>query len=92
MTTPTYTLAQFEKIDELVSACLRRPAIEDVMSHPLASREYANEVYFRPEWRLFDACAEVMGLAVVQHFPSATEAAADFVTRCLSSSTMVGEE
>ena len=92
MTYATCTLAQFEKIDALLSACLCRPPIEDVMAHPLASREYANEVYFRPEWELYDACADVMGLTAVQAFPSAIEAAADFVTRALSSSSMVVDE
>jgi hypothetical protein len=84
-----YTLAQFEKIDGLFNACLHRPDIEQVMAHPLASRDYVRNVYFRPEWELEAACVDVMGLEAVQAFPSAVDAAADFLTRCLSSATLV---
>lgn len=78
------TLCQFEQIDGLFNHCLRRPALERVMAHPLASREYVNEVYFRPEWKLLDACVEAVGLDYANSFPSAIDAAATILTDCLT--------
>lgn len=83
------TLQQFEQIDGLFNHCLRRPAIERVMAHPLASRDYVRNVYFRPEWELEDACVDAMGLEYVQGFASAIDAAAEILTRALTSATFV---
>lgn len=83
-TLPTQiTLAQFERIDGLFNDCLRRPQIEDVMAHPLASRDYVRTVFFVPEWKLFDACVEAIGYAAASAYASATECAADLLTACL---------
>ena len=79
----TITLQQFEQIDGLFNACLHRPSLEQVMAHPLASAEYVREVYHRPEWRLFDACVDAIGLAAAQDFPGATDCAATVLTDCL---------
>lgn len=84
MTTATITLQQFEQIDGLFNACLYRPDLERVMAHPLASAEYLREVYHRPEWKLFDACVEVIGLDAAQAFPSAIDCAAAILTDCLT--------
>lgn len=81
-----YTLAQFERIDGLLNAVLRRPALEDVI--PLG-REVATERYFRPEWMLEDALVEVLGLERVHSFAGVEECGADFVTRCLLSADLV---
>lgn len=91
MATDHITLAQFEQIDGLFYACLRRPDIEQVMAHPLASRDYVRNVYFRPEWELEAACVDVMGLEFVQGHASAVDAAAEILTRALTSSTFVLE-
>jgi len=88
----TYTLAQFERIDGLFNACLRRPDLEQVMEHPLASQDYIRAVYFRPEWQLTDALIELLGIDCVNEFASAIDCAADFLTRCLSSATLVEAE
>jgi hypothetical protein len=74
------TLSQFEQIDGLFNACLRRPALEQVMGHPLASRDYVNSVYFRPEWQLEDALVDTCGLTFVQDQPSVVDCAAHILT------------
>lgn len=78
------TLTQFEQIDGLFNACLRRPDIEAVMAHPLASRDYVRNVYFRPEWELTDACVDAIGLEAFEVFASATDCAAHLLTDCLT--------
>lgn len=82
----TYTLAQFEQIDGLLSAVQHRPELEDV-AH--LGRDATVERFFAPEWELFDALVEVLGLAHCETFASAEDCAADFVTRCLSSASLV---
>jgi len=82
----TYTLAQFEEIDSLLSVVQRRPDISEVA--PLG-RDASVERYFRPEWELTDALVDLLGLAHFNQFASAEDCAADFVTRCLSSATLV---
>lgn len=74
------TLHQFEQIDGLMSAVLRRPALEEVM--PLG-REETVQQFFLPEWMLFDKLVDVMGLAYVDDFASALDCAAFVVTQCL---------
>jgi hypothetical protein len=83
------TLQQFEQIDGLFNACLRRPAIEQVMAHPLASRDYVRNVYFRPEWELTDVCVEVVGLNAFNEYASAVDCAAHILTDCLTGKTDV---
>lgn len=82
---PTYTLADFELIDSLLNAVQLRPELEEVYH----CRTEALERYYRPEWRLLDALCNLLGYAHVDSFASAEECAADFVTRCLSSATLV---
>ena len=77
------TLSQFEQIDGLFRACLARPNLDQVMAHPLATRAYITEAFFRPEWLLEDACAEAMGFDYVKTFPSAVDAAAAILTDCM---------
>lgn len=74
------TLSQFEAIDTLFNACRYRPDLEAVMAHPLASRDYITNVYFRPEWKLDDACVEAIGLEAAHAFPSAIDCAASILT------------
>jgi hypothetical protein len=83
MTTHTITLAQFEQIDGLFNECLRRPEIEEVMAHPLASRDYITTVYFRPEWQLMDACVEAIGLDAASDFACAIDCAAHILIHSL---------
>jgi hypothetical protein len=83
MATAHITLTQFEQIDGLFNACLRRPEIEAVMAHPLASRDYVQNVYFRPEWQLMDACVGVLGVEATNNFASAVDCAAHLLTDCL---------
>ena len=78
------TLAQFETIDGLFNDCLRRPLIEDVIAHPLASRDYLRTVFYVPEWKLFDACVEAIGYAAASEYAGAVECAADLLTACLT--------
>lgn len=77
------TLAQFEKIDGLFRTCLARPNIEQIVAHPLASREYLRATYFRPEWELLDLCIEAIGYDAAMSFGSATHCAASLLTDCL---------
>jgi len=77
------TLAQFENIDGLFNACRYRPALEAVMSHPLALADYMRSVYFRPEWELLDACIDAIGYDAANAFPCAIDAAASILTDCL---------
>lgn len=74
------TLTQFEQIDSLLSACLRRPDLEALI--PLG-REATTEQYFRPEWRLEDALVAVFGLEFVNDYASAVECAAKVVADAL---------
>lgn len=76
------TLAQFETIDGLLSAFLNRPEPD------WASRASVTD-WMRHEWRLYDACVDVLGLAAVQSFSSAADCAVDFVTRCMTSASLV---
>lgn len=86
------TLSQFEQIDGLFNHCLHRPELEQVMAHPLASREYVTEAYFRPEWKLLDACVEAKGLDYVDGFASTIEAAATILIDCLTGALHVADE
>lgn len=78
------TLTQFEAINELFNACLHRVDLGRVISHPNATAEYIRNVYFRPEWRLFDACVDVVGYDEVNSYASATECAAIILTDCMT--------
>lgn len=77
------TLSQFEQIDGLFRSCLARPALESVIGHPLASRDYIRDTYFRPEWKLTDALVEALGLDAVQGALSVVDCAAELLTGCL---------
>ena len=77
------TLAQFEAIDSLFNDCLRRPLIEDVIAHPLASQDYIRTVFYVPEWKLFDACVDAIGYDAASEYASAVECAGDLLTACL---------
>lgn len=74
------TLRQFEQINELFNACLRRPDLEQVMAHPNATADYVRTVYFRPEWALFDACVNAIGFEAADEFAGAVECAAYIVS------------
>lgn len=74
------TLAQFEQIDGLYSHILRMGDFE-TCADPRAWISASN--------RLLDACIDAIGLDAVNAFASAEECAADLLTRCLSSSTLV---
>ena len=76
------TLSQFEAIDGLLGSFLRRGEPD------LSSRTSVTE-WMRHEWRLYDACVDVLGLRAVQAFASAEECAVDLVTRCLTSASLV---
>ena len=80
----TFTLSQFEQIDGLLDAVQRRPDLPENFT-----REQSL-AFMRPEWRLHDALADLLGIDHVQKFTSAEECAADFVTRCLTSASLVG--
>lgn len=86
------TLCQFEQINDLFNACLRRPALEDIIQHPLASRSYITETYYRPEWKLLDACVEATSLDYVNGHPCAVDAAAAILTGCLTCSIEIIDE
>ncbi len=86
------TLRQFEQIDGLFNACLRRPEIEAVMAHPNASRDYLRNVYFRPEWELTDACVDAIGLEAFEAYASAIDCAAHILTDCLLGKVEVLDE
>lgn len=80
----TYTLSQFEQIDGLMNALQCRGDLK----HTAMTRNQVRE-WMAHEWRLFDACVDVMGLEHTQSFASAEECASDFICRCLSSATLV---
>lgn len=80
MTTTSITLQQFEAIDGLFNHCLKRPSIEQCMKH---GRETVTRMYFRPEWKLLDACVDAVGLDAVNAFPSTIDCAASLLTDCL---------
>lgn len=77
------SLTQFEEIDSLFKACLARPTIEAVMTHSLASADYMRTVYFRPEWKLLDACVEATSLSYVDEFGSTIDCAAHILTAAM---------
>ena len=77
------TLRQFEQINGLFNACLHRIPVERLIQSPLASRDYITEVYFRPEWKLLDACVDAMGLDYSDSFGSAIDCAAAILTGCM---------
>ena len=79
----TISLHQFEQIDGLFNACLRRPALEAVMAHPQASQEYVRSVYFRPEWSLEAALTDAIGFEAVQDAASIVGCAAKLLTDCM---------
>ncbi len=83
------TLHQFETIDGLFRACLDRPALEAVIAHPLASGDYVRNVYFRPEWKLLDACIDAIGYDAASAFPNTIDCAASILTDCLTGKTAV---
>lgn len=76
------TLTQHEQINDLFYACLRRPDLDAVMSHPLASADYLRTVYYGPEWKLLDACVEAIGYEAANAFSSAIDCAASILTDC----------
>ena len=86
------TLTQFEQIDGLFISCLARPAIEDVIKHPLASADYIRTVFYLPEWKLLDACIEAVGYDAANAFPGTIECAASILTDCLTGKVEVLDE
>ncbi|UXO93969.1 hypothetical protein Pan3_47 [Pseudanabaena phage Pan3] len=80
----TYTLAQFERIDGLLTAYQRRGELKFTAMPRGAIRDWMAH-----EWRLLDACNEVLGVEHVDSFASVEECAADFVCRCLASADLV---
>lgn len=77
------TLRQFEQINELFNECLHRIPLERLIQSQLASRDHITEVYFRPEWKLLDACVEAVGLDYADGFASAIDCAAAILTGCM---------
>lgn len=77
------TLAQFEQINELFNACRHRIPLERLIQSPHSSRAHITEVYFRPEWKLLDACVEAMGLDYADGFAGAIDCAAAILTGCM---------
>lgn len=77
------TLAQFERIDSLLSQQLRAGQFE-TCADPRG--------YIATSNRLLDACIDAMGLAYVDGFASAKDCAAALVATALLSSTFVGED
>ena len=81
--TPTITLAEFEKIDGLLSTLLRMGGFE-TCADPRGYIQISN--------RLLDACIDAMGYAWTNDFASAEEAAATVVAMALTSSSFVSED
>ena len=77
------TLAQFERIDGLLSQQLRAGPFE-TCADPRA--------YIQTSNRLLDACIDAMGFAYVDDFASAEDCAAAIVARALTSPDFVGED
>ena len=77
------TLAQFERIDGLLSKQLRAGPFE-TCADP--------HEYIRNSNRLFDLCIETMGFAYMDEFPSAEHCAAAIVTEALLNTDFVGED
>jgi len=77
------TLHQFETIDGLMSALLRAGPFETCAD----PRDY-----IRTSNRLLDACIDAMGLAWVDDFADALEAAATITTMALLSADFVTDE
>lgn len=74
------TLQQFETIDGLFNAFLRRPDLDDDLMQ--LGGDYVREVYFLPEWKLFDACIDAIGYDAANAFPSTIDCAANILTDC----------
>jgi hypothetical protein len=79
-----YTLAQFEQIDGLLTAFQNRGDLKFTAMPRNAIRSWMLH-----EWMLEDACVDVLGLEHTKSFPCAEACAADFVTRCLCSASLV---
>ena len=77
------TLAQFERIDSLLSQQLRAGTFE-TCADPRG--------YIATSNRLLDACIDAMGFSYVDDFASAEDCAAAIVTKALLSANFVGEE
>lgn len=76
------TLQQFEQIDGLLSALRFRPSLEALIAQS-ARRAEVTDCYFRPEWRLLDACVEAIGLEAALGYPSTEECASAIVLGAL---------
>ena len=77
------TLAQFERIDGLMSSLLRAGTFE-TCADPRG--------YIRTENRLLDACIDALGMAFVDGYASALDCAADVVARALIGTIEVLDE
>ena len=77
------TLAQFERIDGLLSQQLRAGPFE-TCADPRG--------YIQTSNRLLDACIDAMGAVYVDDFASAEKCAAAIVAKALLSSSFVAEE
>ena len=77
------TLAQFERIDSLLTQQLRAGVFE-TCADPRG--------YIATSNRLLDACIDAMGLAYVDGFASAEDCAAAIVTQALLCADFVGED
>ena len=77
------TLAQFERIDGLLSQQLRAGPFE-TCADPRG--------YIQTSNRLLDACIDAMGGNFTDMFASAEECAAAIVARALTSTDFVGED
>lgn len=83
------TLHQFERIDSLMQAVLRRPELDTLIAQ---GREATVAQFFRPEWELLDALVEVFGLDFVNDHASALDCAAFVVTQALLRQIEVADE
>jgi hypothetical protein len=79
----TITLAQFERIDGLLSKQLRAGPFE-TCADP--------HEYIRNSNRLFDACIDAMGFVYMDEFPSAEHCAAAIVTQALLCTDFVEQD
>ena len=80
------TLRQFETIDGLYQAFLRRGEL----NHTAMTRD-AIKGWMSKEWALFDACVDAIGYQAASAYPSAEDCAADLVTRALTTIDFVQE-
>ena len=81
--TKSITLAEFERIDGLLSQQLRAGAFE-TCADPRG--------YIATSNRLLDACIDAMGHNFADHFASAEDAAAAIVARALTHADFVNDE